>query len=620
MRAKTALSFLALVLALVAFVPAARAGDLDTVLKALGLNRYMRMEDGRQLEARLTGPGNNLVVYGKPEDVKGASPPQTWRNGQPRYFGYTWDGNHYANKDFPNEVVSAPRAKRQWIKEPWKKGLCTLNGNDNSNVSPQTWDIIVSALQKLDDPLPDYVLKNPKQYMLVLGQPKVAVYMGDLYGAVGTVRMWHQHPTQGICYETFNIDPIIGLVLIPGTNNLKLTGLTTAPATPQPGTGVTVKFNIENESTVAVPQTKLVYKVYKPDGSLLVNQTVPVTGIPARAKGNNGVKQFSFTFTPPAAGKYTVAAMVNPDHNQPENEANYLNGDWPGDNRIEGAISVVAPAAPPVSGPCGPHTTYTHSLTYQWKEWHETKDGGYWAGPYTGTLRRTDEAWLLLPGDTISKLGWAPDIRALFATDATSKRVAAPLLAGAKHRGKNSGAIRAGYGLGHPPIPVTLRTVSYVPSGGKTRHDALVAALTGRFIAAGGTWKVPPNVTLVRTKTERRPVSRVTDPEIAKLDRDPDIRITQGVDVVTEETTITMSLPADPRVKPGSPAWKVLGGNTMWFTDIREEGETGLAKLLKVAFDFHAEADGICVCRGKEGPFSFVVWKNMYDDITLTRP
>ncbi len=39
----------------------------------------------------------------------------------------------------------------------------------------------------------------------------------------------------------------------------------------------------------------------------------------------------------------SVAAMVNPDHDNPPNEVNWLSGDWPGDNRMEVSYYVEEP-------------------------------------------------------------------------------------------------------------------------------------------------------------------------------------------------------------------------------------------------------------------------------------
>ena len=73
---------------------------------------------------------------------------------------------------------------------------------------------------------------------------------------------------------------------------------------------------------------RTIWRVRHSDGSVLDEGTIVTDRL---AAGES--KQLPFSFTPDRGDTYSVAAMINPDHDNPPNEINFLTGDWPGDNR-----------------------------------------------------------------------------------------------------------------------------------------------------------------------------------------------------------------------------------------------------------------------------------------------
>ncbi|HOV80911.1 MAG TPA: Ig-like domain-containing protein [Bacillota bacterium] len=111
--------------------------------------------------------------------------------------------------------------------------------------------------------------------------------------------------------------------------NLKVTGITLSPDPGQPNQLTSGVITVKNESEKSFTNVKTVWRVRHSDGTVLDENTITTD----LAAGES--KQLPFSFTPDGGDTYSVAAMVNPDGDNPPNEINFLTGDWPGDNRME---------------------------------------------------------------------------------------------------------------------------------------------------------------------------------------------------------------------------------------------------------------------------------------------
>lgn len=112
-------------------------------------------------------------------------------------------------------------------------------------------------------------------------------------------------------------------------------GLDPNPGTPnQPTNGI---ITVQNDSEKAFTATRTVWRVRYSDGTILDENTIVTDLAPGE------VKALPFSFVPNSADTYSVAAMINPDHDNPPYEVNWLNGDWPGDNRMEASYPVEEP-------------------------------------------------------------------------------------------------------------------------------------------------------------------------------------------------------------------------------------------------------------------------------------
>ncbi|OPX90337.1 MAG: hypothetical protein A4E53_01047 [Pelotomaculum sp. PtaB.Bin104] len=154
---------------------------------------------------------------------------------------------------------------------------------------------------------------------------KVADITGDpgyASGVSGEISAW-----ENICVTTSEQGMIIWQ-LKPEVN-LLVTDITLDPSLGNIGQPTNGNITVKNESKKSFTGTSTLWRVRHPDGSVLAENTI-VTDLAAGEQ-----KTLPFSFTPDIAGEYSVAAMINPDHSNPPDEVNFLNGDWPGDNRME---------------------------------------------------------------------------------------------------------------------------------------------------------------------------------------------------------------------------------------------------------------------------------------------
>ncbi|NPV72325.1 MAG: hypothetical protein HPY89_00725 [Pelotomaculum sp.] len=121
------------------------------------------------------------------------------------------------------------------------------------------------------------------------------------------------------------------------TVNLKVTDIALSPDPGEPGQLASGVITVKNESEKSFSGVKVIWRVRHSDGSVLDENTI-ITDL---AAGES--KQLPFSFTPDIGDTYSVAAMINPDHDNPPNEVNWLSGDWPGDNRMEVSYYVEEP-------------------------------------------------------------------------------------------------------------------------------------------------------------------------------------------------------------------------------------------------------------------------------------
>ncbi|HOV80915.1 MAG TPA: hypothetical protein PK728_12575 [Bacillota bacterium] len=117
--------------------------------------------------------------------------------------------------------------------------------------------------------------------------------------------------------------------------NLKVTDITLSPDPGEPGHLTSGAVTVLNDSERDLQWVRTVWRVRHSDGTVLDEGTIVTDRL---AAGES--KQLPFSFTPDAAGVYSVAAMINPDHDNPPNEINFLSGDWPGDNRNKNILEI----------------------------------------------------------------------------------------------------------------------------------------------------------------------------------------------------------------------------------------------------------------------------------------
>ena len=120
----------------------------------------------------------------------------------------------------------------------------------------------------------------------------------------------------------------------PNLPNLKVTSISLNPNPGQEGSLTKGVITVVNESQQSFTQVPTKWVARRPDGSTLAEGVIRADYGPGEAK------QLEISFVPDTGGNHRVAAMVNPDGNNPPNEVNFLNGDWPGDNRKEAAYQV----------------------------------------------------------------------------------------------------------------------------------------------------------------------------------------------------------------------------------------------------------------------------------------
>jgi len=172
----------------------------------------------------------DLLVYGLPSDVpnnqwktESEGVVTSWQNAngidlghpgkqEPRYIGYTFDGDLFASDYFPDDAPNhtAP-AQRDIIKKPWDKYLAS---GENGDVSDYSWGIIIKALATYHNRIGFQDYQNSfannsafwgnfnketvKDYFKVLAEPRP--------GLAGAVRHWHnRHDMGGIWYDVIFI-------------------------------------------------------------------------------------------------------------------------------------------------------------------------------------------------------------------------------------------------------------------------------------------------------------------------------------------------------------------------------------------------------------------------------
>jgi len=140
----------------------------------------------------------------------------------------------------------------------------------------------------------------------------------------------HQETT----YEDNKVQAETGVMLI----NLKVTDITLSSDSGMPGEEVTAVITVLNESERGFANVETLWRVrHADDETVLAEGTVTADFAPGEAK------QFTVSFKPDRSGLYRVAAMANPNGTNPPNEINFLNGDWPGDNRMEVSYEAIEP-------------------------------------------------------------------------------------------------------------------------------------------------------------------------------------------------------------------------------------------------------------------------------------
>ena len=148
------------------------------------------VKDGKTLELHDI---NGKTVYGTPSDIPG----NNWKmpdgsivdlntpGAIPRYLGYTVTGDLYSNEVFPNDDWATELDERDWIENPWNKGLCEVN--DELILTNEDW-------QKIFDKIPEPI-RDPK-YLKIL----------SITDTTASIRAWHKDKKSGeIWYQTFDI-------------------------------------------------------------------------------------------------------------------------------------------------------------------------------------------------------------------------------------------------------------------------------------------------------------------------------------------------------------------------------------------------------------------------------
>ena len=137
--------------------------------------------------------------------------------------------------------------------------------------------------------------------------------------------------------ETTYEDNIVRAEIPVKLANLKVTDITLDPNPGTPSQLTNGIITVQNESEESFTATNTVWRVRHSDGTVLDENTITTD----LAAGES--KQLPFSFTPDTGDTYSVAAMINPMHDNPPYEVNWLSGDWPGDNRMEVSYYVEEP-------------------------------------------------------------------------------------------------------------------------------------------------------------------------------------------------------------------------------------------------------------------------------------
>jgi len=142
------------------------------------------------------------LVYGDPHSDPSDNP-QT-KNGQYRYLGYTYNGEHYTNPAFPHDAWAGGYLEdRHWIKTPWDNNVVSgVSQNDfdgNTKYLPNIQRGIATYYTDVSKGGDSDYCNNWYQYVHILVPPTEYTW--------GMGRMWHQELGGGIWYISVPLAP-----------------------------------------------------------------------------------------------------------------------------------------------------------------------------------------------------------------------------------------------------------------------------------------------------------------------------------------------------------------------------------------------------------------------------
>ena len=139
-------------------------------------------------------------VYGGPNDVVNVTPPQDFRGGEYRYFGYTEFGNPYTNSDFPVDPGKFPVEEREYIYKPYYHTTYGIT-YEPDDISNKEWNLIYEQIKEYTRGMgyPENAFPREKEYYGLL-----APSISGLHGSVKVIFHRKGDSPKNWRYETIN--------------------------------------------------------------------------------------------------------------------------------------------------------------------------------------------------------------------------------------------------------------------------------------------------------------------------------------------------------------------------------------------------------------------------------
>jgi len=233
-------------------------------------------------------------VYGQPEQVLYASPPQEYddQQGQWRYLGYTSRNVPFSNSNFRNDPGVFPPDEREYIENPWDSiGQC-----EKPNINPEDWDAIYAQIQ---------AFAVAKGYD-INAFPNDMKYYGFLTnsfnGNKGALRVFFYR--RGYSNSNWRYETIENLILKYPDYSIEFKGNIPQQFTPGETLTLNLKFgqSVEYDFSFITAPIR-VYLVYDGKQQQLYSKDLPY--------GANQSESAEISFTVPDTQSVTIKAVIN---------------------------------------------------------------------------------------------------------------------------------------------------------------------------------------------------------------------------------------------------------------------------------------------------------------------